>query len=115
MTHQTSISARMGTAEMGGTPQNTLPDIDRLIHEPARLLIMANLYVVESADFLFLMNQTGITQGNLSSHLTKLEDGGYIDIKKEFKGRRPYTMVSITRKGQDAFRRYSEVMKKVLV
>ena len=100
---------------MQGTPESTLPDIDRLIHEPARLLIMANLYVVENADFLFLMNQTGLTQGNLSSHLTRLEKGRYIRIKKEFKGRRPYTMISITAKGRDAFKSYSEMMKRVLI
>lgn len=105
----------MGKTKTQGAPESTLPDIDRLIHEPARLLIMANLYVVESADFVFLMNQTGLTQGNLSSHLTRLEKGRYIRIKKEFKGRRPYTMVSITGKGREAFESYSAILKKVLV
>ena len=59
-------------------PITPLADIDRLVHEPARLLIMAYLFVVESADFLFLMRQTKLTKGNLSSHLNKLEVAGYV-------------------------------------
>ena len=100
---------------MPEAPAITWSDIDRLIHEPARLLIMANLAAVESADFLFLMNMTGLTQGNLSSHLTRLEKRGYIAIKKEFKGRRPHTKVSISAEGKRVFDRYAELMKKVLV
>lgn len=90
------------------------PEIDRLIHEPARLLIMARLHAVGSEDFRSLMRQTGLTQGNLSSHLTRLEGGGYIRIKKGFKGRRPCTMVSITKGGRRAFRSYSGLMKQLL-
>jgi DNA-binding transcriptional ArsR family regulator len=63
-------------------------EVDRVIHEPARLAIMAILFVIESADFSFLMNQTGLSWGNLSAHMTKLEEAGYIDIEKGFKGRR---------------------------
>ena len=59
-------------------------EIDKLIHEPARLQIMTQLYVVEEADFLFLMRKTGLTWGNLSSHMSKLETAGYIEVKKEF-------------------------------
>ena len=62
-------------------------NIDRLIHEPARFMIMAHLYVIDSADFLFLIGQTGLTKGNLSSHLSKLEDAGYITIEKMFVGK----------------------------
>lgn len=90
-----------------------LADIDRLIHEPARLLIMANLYVVESADFLFLMRQTGLTHGNLSSHMSKLEDAGYLEVKKEFVQKRPHTMLLLTAKGRRAFKGYSRQMKQV--
>ena len=53
-------------------------DIDKLIHEPARLAVMALLYVVDSADFTFIINQTGLTWGNLSAHLSKLEEAGYL-------------------------------------
>ena len=58
--------------------------IDKLIHEPARLLIMSNLAVVESADFLFLLGQTGLTFGNLSSHMSRLEEAGYLKVEKKF-------------------------------
>jgi len=67
--------------------------IDRIIHEPARLMITAHLYVVESADYVFLMQNTGLTWGNLSSHLSKLEGAGYVDIIKEFIQKKPHTMV----------------------
>jgi len=98
---------------------NTLPDcsayeIDKLIHEPARLLIMANLYVVERADFTFLMRQTDLTWGNLSSHMTKLEDAGYIEVIKEFKDKRPNTMLELTAKGRQAFQHYRQQMRSVL-
>ena len=57
-------------------------DIDRLVHEPARLMLMAVLYVIDSADFTFLMNQTGMTWGNLSAHMSKLEEAGYLDCRE---------------------------------
>lgn len=84
--------------------------IDKLIHEPARLMIMANLYVVESADFTFLMNQTGLTWGNLSSHLTKLENVGYLVAEKSFVGKRPYTLITLTANGRSAFQTYRTTM-----
>ena len=91
-----------------------LSEIDRVIHEPARLLILAYLSVVESADFLFLMNQTSLTRGNLSSHLSKLEAAGYIEIKKEFVDKIPRTLLHITEKGREAFQQYQSNMKQVL-
>jgi DNA-binding transcriptional ArsR family regulator len=94
--------------------KSPLTDIDRIIHEPARLIIMAHLYVIESADFLFLMRQTGLTWGNLSSHLSKLENANYVEIKKEFKGKKPHTMLRLTDKGRDAFKKYVESMKQVM-
>lgn len=93
--------------------KSPLANIDRIIHEPARLMIMAHLYVIESADFLFLMRQTRLTWGNLSSHLSKLEDAGYIEIKKEFKGKKPHTMLSLTDGGRDAFKGYVKSMKQI--
>jgi len=83
-----------------------IESIDRLLHEPARLQIAALLYVVEKAEFLFVMNQTGLTWGNLSSHLAKLEQGGYVAIEKSFKGKRPSTSISMTPKGRSAFKDY---------
>ena len=90
-----------------------IAEIDRLIHEPARLMIMAYLYVVESADFLFLMHQTGLTHGNLSSHMSKLEAAGYIEVVKEFVDRKPHTMLQLTDKGRAAFQKYRQSMMQV--
>lgn len=90
-----------------------IPDsIDKLIHEPARLNIMTHLYVIESADFLFLMRRTGLTFGNLSAHMSKLEEAGYIDIIKEFLGKKPHTMLKLTEKGRNAFDDYRKKMKR---
>ena len=91
-----------------------LAQIDRVIHEPARLLILAYLSVVESADFLFLMNQTALTRGNLSSHLSKLEAAGYVEIKKEFVDKIPRTLLRLTEAGRTAFQQYQSNMKQVL-
>jgi DNA-binding MarR family transcriptional regulator len=88
--------------------------IDRIVHEPARLLILAYLSFLDSADFIFLMNQTGLTRGNLSSHLVKLESPGYIEVKKEFVGRVPRTLLRITKKGKSALLEYKKEMKTVL-
>ena len=88
-------------------------DINKMIHEPARLLLMANLYVVESADFLFLMRQTGMTFGNLSSHMSKLEAAGYLDVEKEFVGKKPNTKLSLTEMGRQAFEVYRKNMQQL--
>ena len=87
------------------------PVIDRIIHEPARLLITAHLYVVESADYVFLMQNTGLTWGNLSSHLSKLEGAGYVEITKEFIQKKPHTMAQLTESGRVAFDSYRRQMK----
>jgi len=91
-----------------------LAEIDRVIHEPARLLLVATLSVVESADFLFLMNQTKLTRGNLSSHLSKLEAAGYVEIKKEFVEKIPRTLLRLTDQGRNAFMEYRQKMQQVL-
>jgi len=91
----------------------SLADIDRLVHEPARLAVVALLYVVENADFTFIMHQTGLTWGNLSAHLTKLEEAGYIRIEKTFKGKRPNTSLRLSLEGREAFRQYMQRMKKI--
>lgn len=89
-------------------------EIDRLIHEPARLLIMAHLYVVEAVDFLYLMNQTGLTFGNLSSHMTRLEEAGYIEVEKSFVDKRPNTRLNLTDAGRKAFEEYRRNMRGLL-
>jgi len=91
-----------------------MASIDKVIHEPARFNIMARLYVIQSADFLFLQRQTGMTWGNLSSHLAKLEKAGYVEVEKEFIGKKPHTMLHLTSEGRTAFENYRKSMKQVL-
>ena len=97
-----------------GSPDLTeLADLDRLVHEPARLAVMALLYVVESADFIFLMNQTGLTWGNLSAHISRLEEAGYLEVEKTFKGKRPNTTLRLTSDGRQEFRIYARKMRQL--
>jgi len=88
-------------------------EIDKIIHEPARLQIMTQLYVVDEADFIYLMRQTGLTWGNLSSHMTKLEDAGYIEVRKEFQEKKPHTILKITESGRNAFQEYRKMLDRV--
>ena len=94
--------------------RHPLADIDGVIHAPARLMVLTNLYVVESADYVFLMRLTGLTWGNLSAHLSKLEEAGYVTIEKEFRGKKPHTTVRLTEDGRAAFRQYKRSMQQVL-
>ena len=91
----------------------SIPTIDKLIHEPARLTIMAHLFVVESVDFLFLQRQTGLTWGNISSHVSKLEKAGYVSVEKEFIDKKPHTTLKLTAQGRVAFNEYKTKMKQV--
>ena len=104
----------MSEPETNDDVSSSIMEIDRLIHEPARFSIMANLYVVEEADFLFLSRRIGLTRGNLSAHMRKLEEGGYIEVRKEFMGRKPHTVLAITEKGQEAFKNYVSELKNAL-
>jgi len=88
--------------------------IDPVIHAPARLQIVMQLYVLEAADAVFLQNRTGLTWGNLSSHLGKLEKAGYVRMEKTFKGKKPWTMVRLTQEGRDAFQAYRARMQESL-
>ncbi|NYT16378.1 MAG: transcriptional regulator [Methanomassiliicoccales archaeon] len=103
---------------MSGESEQGIPapaiEVNKLIHEPARLMIMANLYVLESADFLFIMNRTGLTFGNLSSHMKKLEDAGYIEVIKDYVGRKPHTMLKLTEEGRKAFLEYRRCMEGLM-
>ena len=91
-----------------------LSDLDRIIHEPARLALAAILSVVESADFLYLQRETGLTKGNLSSHLAKMEEAGYVAIEKTYRGRIPLTLVRLTDAGAAAYKAYRARFKKFL-
>lgn len=90
----------------------SLTDVDRLLHEPSRAVIVAILAAVESADFVFLQRETGLTKGNLSTHLTKLEEAGYIKIEKTFRGKYPLTLCSLTEAGREAFTNYRKKLSQ---
>ena len=98
----------------GDNEAKSVTGVDRLIHEPARFNIMAHLFVVQSADFTFLQTQTGLTWGNLSSHINKLETAGYVAVEKEFVGKKPHSMLHLTDKGRVAFIDYREKMRQAL-
>jgi len=89
-------------------------EIDRLIHEPARLMLISNLAVVDEADFVFLSRRTGLTAGNISTHMSRLEEAGYVHIEKSFAGKRPRTTYSLTETGRIAFGRYREQVDGLL-
>jgi DNA-binding MarR family transcriptional regulator len=89
-------------------------EIDRLVHEPARLKILAYLSLLESADFTFLVSRLGLTMGNLSAHISKLQDADYIAVEKGYKGNRPQTLISLTQKGSQAFQSYRNQMLRFL-
>ena len=89
-------------------------DVDRVVHEPARLMILAYLYVVEAADFTFLLRQTGLTWGNLSAHIVRLEQAGYVAVLKQFIGKKPNSMLRLTDRGREAFRAYRQSMRQIL-
>jgi DNA-binding transcriptional ArsR family regulator len=88
------------------TPFEQLASFDRLVHEPARLAILAALSACDKADFVFLRNLTGLTKGNLSSHLVKLEQGRLVTIEKTFEGKQPITYVALTKEGRDVLKAY---------
>lgn len=92
-------------------PQIT--QIDRLLHEPARLLIVATLYPLAEADFRYLLQATGLTKGNLSSHLSKLEQAGYVAIEKTYRGKIPLTLIRLTPQGREAFDEYREQIRAI--
>ena len=91
-----------------------IASLDRLVHEPARLVILALLYPAESADFLYLLRQSGVTKGNLSSHLGKLEQAGYVEVIKGYNGKVPHTTLRLTGAGRTAYREYRDQMKRAV-
>ena len=91
-----------------------LLDVDRVIHEPARLAIVGVLAACESADFVYLRNATNMTQGNLSAHLGKLEEAGYVAIEKRFQGKKPNTLCRLTDAGRAAFKQYRANVSKLM-
>src|SRR5512147_264267 len=95
------------------TPFEELANLDKLIHEPARLAILTALSVCESADFLALRRLTGLSDGNLSVQLSKLQEAGLVDIEKQFVAKKPNTLVKITKKGGSAIQRHWEQLNAI--
>jgi len=93
---------------------NLLTDIDQIIHAPARLRILMMLYVVESLDYVFLKNQSGLSWGNLATHLGKLENAGYINVIKGYQGKKPQSQIQLTTNGRKAFRSYKHTLQQIL-
>ena len=93
---------------------NPVDELDQLIHTPARLNIMTQLYVVESADYIFLRNRTGLTWGNLSAHVSKLAEAGYVKVEKSIVNKKTHTVAALTGEGRTAFEEYRDKMMAVL-
>lgn len=88
--------------------------LDRVIHSPARLAIVRELMVVDEADATWLHGRTGLSWGNLATHARKLEDAGYVEVEKEFEGRKPRTILRMTKAGEEAYRDYRKAMLDLL-
>ncbi|MFN2298176.1 MAG: transcriptional regulator [Anaerolineales bacterium] len=93
---------------------SSLSDLDRVIHEPARLLLVALLSAVDTADFLFLLKESRLTKGNLSVHLSRLEEAGYLTVKKSFRGKIPHTEYRLTASGRKAFDKYRKQLESIM-
>lgn len=91
-----------------------LAELDRVIHEPGRLMIAALLFAVDRADFLYLQHETGMNKGTLSSHLARLEEAGYVEVTKTYRGKVPQTLLRLTEAGRKAFEQYRRKVKEAL-
>ena len=92
----------------------TIADLDRVIHEPGRLMIVALLFAVDRADFLYLQHETAMNKGTLSSHLSRLEEAGYVAVTKTYRGKVPQTLLCLTGAGRKAFEEYRRKLKEAL-
>ena len=91
-----------------------IADLDRVIHEPGRLMIVAILFAVERADFIYLQHETGMNKGTLSSHISRLEEAGYVEVVKTYRGKVPQTLLRLTDTGRAAFEEYRRKLKEAL-
>jgi DNA-binding MarR family transcriptional regulator len=92
----------------------TIADLDRVIHEPGRLMIVSLLFAVEGADFLYLQHETNMNKGTLSSHISRLEEAGYVEVEKTYRGKVPQTLLTLTKAGRKAFAQYRRKLKEAL-
>jgi DNA-binding MarR family transcriptional regulator len=88
--------------------------LDRLVHEPARLVILTVLAEAEEAEFRFLEKVCGLTKGNLNGHISKLKEAGYVEARKFFRGEFPVTSLKITRSGRSALKKYRKQLNEAL-
>jgi len=95
------------------TPFEELANLDKLIHEPSRLALLTALSACDSADFLSLRRLTGLSDGNLSVQLSKLEEAGLVNIQKQFVAKKPSTQIKITKKGGTAIQRHWEQLNTI--
>lgn len=91
-----------------------IAELDRVIHEPGRLILVALLFAVEGSDFLYLQHETGMNKGTLSSHLSRLEAAGYVEVSKTYRGKVPQTLLRLTVAGRKAFEQYRRKLKEAL-
>ena len=91
-----------------------ISELDRVIHEPGRLMIVALLWAVKECDFVYLQHETELNKGTLSSHLARLEEAGYIEIEKTFRGKVPRTLLRLTPTGRNAFEKYRKKLNGAL-
>lgn len=98
----------------GEAPVRGLMNLDRVVHEPARLAILTVLAEAEAVEFRFIETVTGLTRGNLSSHASKLEAAGYIEVDKAFRGRTPVTSYRITEAGREALTSYRDRLRAAM-
>jgi len=91
-----------------------IAELDRVIHEPGRLMIAALLFAVEKADFVYLLHETGMNKGTLSSHISRLEEAGYVGVEKGYRGKVPQTLLRLTAAGRAAFEEYRRKVKAAL-
>ena len=92
----------------------SIADLDRVIHEPGRLMLVALLFAVDRSDFLYLQHETGMNKGTLSSHLSRLEEAGYVEVEKTYRGKVPQTLLALTAAGRKAFEQYRRDLRGAL-
>lgn len=92
----------------------SIAELDRVIHEPGRLMIAALLFAVEKSDFLYLQHETGMNKGTLSSHISRLEEAAYVEVTKTYRGKVPQTLLQLTPAGRKAFEHYRRKLKQAL-
>jgi DNA-binding MarR family transcriptional regulator len=92
----------------------SIAEIDRVIHEPGRLMIIALLFAVDRADFLYLQHETDMNKGTLSSHISRLEEARYVEVVKTYRGKVPQTVLRLTAAGRKAFEQYRRNLRQAL-